>query len=464
MGLVQGLSWLSHRRLLLGALLAWIAFAAIGLSVSRPLGHDEAAFSTIARGNVPETWAIYRSEGTVALARLGVWLGGDEWQLRLASAVISVLMVVAVYAVGKAAGSPRGGAWAAALVAGAQPMVLRSSELLGDLPAAAAIMLGMAVLVTELERPTGPRWRLLAAAPCFAAAFYLRYGSAPMIAFAGLLAVTLWWRTALAHPLRLAALAATMALLLVPHLWLSHQLTGELLGILRHSAGVPRRAYVGEGLVTYLTSNPFLYYGFMLAPVMGLGLLRLPWLRRRAPLYLGLVALGQLIALGLQSHGQPRYVYLATALFTALGAEALVSSRWASRWARPGLATSLAFVAIVAGWVSAGVITTLSLRGMLRTREPIREAAAAIRADAGAGRCAIAAPDIPQLVWYSGCTAGIYEPPRDPAVPPSEPHYVVWLAARQHADVQARLREGQPGGPLVPLASSPGRFEVWRAP
>src|SRR5947207_1929876 len=42
-------------------------------------------------------------------------------------------------------------------------------------------------------RDAGPRWRLVAAAPLLAAAFYLRYGSAPVIALALGAAGLIWW-------------------------------------------------------------------------------------------------------------------------------------------------------------------------------------------------------------------------------------------------------------------------------
>lgn len=147
--------WLTTRRLLLAALAGWLAVAVIGLVLGPPLGHDEAAFAVAARGDAPGAGWLYRSEGTVAIARIGVALGGAEWQLRLASAVLGAAIVVATFAVGRAAfcapiGAQTGaetGAWAAALVAGAHPMALRSAQLLSDLPAAAAVLGGLAILV-----------------------------------------------------------------------------------------------------------------------------------------------------------------------------------------------------------------------------------------------------------------------------------------------------------------------------
>src|SRR5262249_37502383 len=118
--------WLTDRRLVSAALLVWIAMALVGLVLSPALGHDEAAFALVARGGAPAGEWLYRSDGTVAIAKLGVALGGAAWQLRLASVVLGTGFVIAVFAVGRSAFHARTGAWAAALIAGAHPMVQRS--------------------------------------------------------------------------------------------------------------------------------------------------------------------------------------------------------------------------------------------------------------------------------------------------------------------------------------------------
>src|SRR5215467_15828293 len=127
------MSWLTERRLFTAALLVWGAVALIGLVFGPTLGHDEAALALAARGHEPPGAWLYRSEGTVAIARIGIALGGAAWQLRLTSTLLGVFAIVAVHAVGHAAFTARTGAWAAAVIAGAHPIVLRSAELLGDL-------------------------------------------------------------------------------------------------------------------------------------------------------------------------------------------------------------------------------------------------------------------------------------------------------------------------------------------
>lgn len=401
--------WLTTRRLVLAALAAWLAVAAIGLVIGAPLGHDEAAFAITARGDQPVGAWLYRSDGTVAVARLGLLLGGADWQLRIASAALGATVVIAAFAVGRAAFSARTGAWAAALVAGAHPMALRSAQLLSDLPAAAAILGGIAVLVGELDgeldgdrggdpgcdprRARRPRWRVVAAAPLFAAAFYLRYGSAPVIGVALAAAGLVWWRAIAARPLPALATVAVLAALLIPHLVHSVHATGSVLGILEISAGVPRRAYVGEGLVTYLTSNPLQFYGVLIAPVMLAGVVGLVQTRRRAPWYLAIVALGQLVALGLHNHGQSRYVFVAAVLLAVIGVDAV------ARIGRPGVALAL----VAAAWLGAVATQAVVCRGAALSRAPIVRVADAIRADAGGRPCAAVAAIVPQVKWYARC-------------------------------------------------------------
>jgi len=347
------------------------------------------------------------------LAELGVALGGGEAQLRLASALAGLAVVPAIYAVGRAVFDARTGAWAAAVLAGVYPMVARSAELLGDLPATACVLAGIAVLVGELDREAGPRRRLVLAAPAFAAAFYLRYASAPVIAIAGLAALILWWRQIRRHAGLVLATAALFAALFVPHAIHSFAATGDLLGVLRHSSGVPRRAYFGEGLVTYLTSNPFLFYGALMPPVFVAAIVGLARCRRRAPWLLAVVAAGQVIALGLESHGQPRYVYVATALVVVLGVAPLrrvdrtappsggADGRGAPTVARPRLALAL----VAAAWLGAAIATFAVHRVTAHNRAVITAAVATIRQHRARPACAVIAGTGPQLAWYSGCHA-----------------------------------------------------------
>jgi len=380
------------RRLLGAALVGWAALAVMNLIAGPPLGHDEAAFALVARGGA-DSW-LYRSRGVACLAELGLMLGGADWQMRLASAVVGLGVVLAVYAVGRAVFGAVTGAWAAVVIAGAHPMVIRNAELLGDLPATAGVLAGVAVIAAELGRPAGPRWRLVLAAPAFAAALYMRYGSAPVIAIAGLAALALWWRTIAVRPGPVVATAAGFVALLVPHAVYSLHETGTLLGVLTLSAHVPYRPFWGAGLIGYVTANPFAYYGALVAPVMIAAILGLArTVTGRGPWFLAIIGFGQLLAIGLQIHAQPRYVFIAVALMVVLGVEAL----------RPLARPRLALAAAAAAWLGVAIAAIPLDRAIAHSRGAILAAAAAIRADHHAGPCTVIAPKLPQLMWYTRC-------------------------------------------------------------
>jgi hypothetical protein len=214
-----------------------------------------------------------------------------------------------------------------------------------------------------------------------------------VIAVALTAAAVVWWRTIAARPLPALAALALLAALLIPHLVRSALATGSPLGILTISAGMPRRAYVGEGLVTYLTSNPLQFYGVLIAPVMLAGVLGLLQTRRRAPWFLAIVALGQLVALGLNNHGQSRYVFVAAVLLAVIGVDTL------ARIGRPGVALAM----VAAAWLGTVVTQVVVCRGAALGRAPIVRAADAARADAAGRRCAVVAAMVPQVAWYSRC-------------------------------------------------------------
>jgi 4-amino-4-deoxy-L-arabinose transferase-like glycosyltransferase len=439
------------RRLLYAALAAWAVIAVVSLVMAPPLGHDESAFSLMARGGAP-AW-LYRSTGVIAVAKIGIALGGSDLAMRIASAVLGLGFVVAVWAVGRAAFDERVGAWAAAVVVGGHWMALRSVELIGDLPATACMLAGVAILVRELGRERGPSWWLVAAAPAFAGAFYFRYGSIPVIAIAGVTAAVLWWRSIVVRPLPAIAAAALFAILLVPHVLHSLDETGSPLGILEVSRKMPRRDYVGEGLVTYVTSNPFYFYGALVAPVMvaGLaGLVRLPksW---RPSIVLGVVALGQIITIGIESHGQPRYVFVATALLVVLGVDAVI------RYAR-GRYGRIALVLVGCAWLAVAIAVVPYNRWLASERAPIVTAATTIVHDTAGQPCVVAARAVTQLMWYSGCSHVLVHPLAPPPEwPAGRRRYVVSLPHLAIPDVTPFATRAT----VLPVTAE--RTTVWRA-
>ena len=386
-------------------MVGWFAVGVLALASGPPLGHDEAAYAVAARGDAP-TWN-YRSTGMIVIARAGLALGGSDLALRALALVLGAGMLVAAFALGKVVYAERTGAWAAVVLATAHPMAARSAELIGDLPATACLLGGVAVLLGELELAR-PRWRIVWAAPLFAAAFYIRYGSAPVIAMIALLAIVLYARRLACLPVLATVVVA--ALLVLPHVVHSIAITGSPLGILTVSASMPRREYIGEGLVTYMTSNPLRFYGAIVTPVMIAGLATLGLTRRRARWFVVLLALGQLISLGLQSHAQPRYVFFATALLVVAGVDVLRRGAHSNQVRAESAERSevekiprLATAACGLAWLGLAIAIVPYQHYLADLRRPLYSAAAAVRDDAAGRPCAIAANVAPQLIWATRC-------------------------------------------------------------
>jgi hypothetical protein len=403
------------RALFRAALAAWLVIVLASWLLGGPLGHDEAAYAIGGAARLagkPLPW-LYRSEGMHLLAMPGLLAGGSELALRLPSVVIAIGLLFSVRRVGDRLG--RGaGAWAAAVVVGTHGLAMRGHELLSDVPSTACLLMAIAILAEELERDGGPRYRLMGAAVWLATGFYLRYASCVPIAIIGAAATLVWWRAILARPAPVAATLALFAALIAPHVVQSIAATGSPLGIIRYSADVPYHLYVGDGLVTYLTGNAFVRYGVVAAPVLLAGLIsvvRPPAAGRRPARLLWLVALGQIVVLGLRSHAMTRYVYVALVLLIVLGVDAIARAaarpgfaRWAPR------ARQVALGLVVLSWLGvAAAVIGLGLRGR-DWRTPIVEAAAVVKADAAGRPCHVVSRRFTQLMWYAGCESGTQRP------------------------------------------------------
>lgn len=389
----------SPRALFAFALACWCACVVLGLVAGAPLTSDEAAYALLARG-VDDTW-LYRPIGIVAIARVGTVLGDTDLAVRLPIALASPLFLVAVASLGR-----RFGPWTAAgaplMLATTHQVVLRAPELLNDIPSTTCLVAAIVVILDELDRDGGPRYRLVGTAPLFAAAFYLRYGSAPVILLVALAAIAIWHRAVVARPGPVIATAIAFVALLAPFLVYSHRVTGSALGILHMASELAPRKYLGDGLWHFVRNNPFRQYGVALAPVLLLGLAsitRPPPQHRRAAVFLAIVALGQFVIIGIVSHASTRMVFLAIALLTVLGVDLI------ERATRPG---RVRCAAAIVGVLSAAVMVTMMVpleRRITRGLASTVAAARAIRDDAAGRPCTVIARATPQLMWYSGCAA-----------------------------------------------------------
>ena len=328
---------------------------------------------------------------TVAAAP-GALAGGGELALRLPFALYALAYLGLVGALARR----EGGALAALIAAAAQVTIpefsWRAAEALSDIPSA----LGLLALVAAL---TAARPRPVLAGVAAAAACYLRYASAPVVAVVFVAGFAI-------YPERRRALvgAAALALaLLVPFLAWSHAVTGSILGVLEEGERLARRDYPGHGLVFYLRAWPVRLAGPVAGLIAAVGVVvgLAAWRRPRDPAgrlrrLLVIAALGQVVLLGWRVHGEARFVTF------ALTALIVIAAGWLA--AAPARArVALALVAVTA--IPSALWTLARLDALAASRAPAVVAARAIAADRGGAACHVYTTEPPMVAWYSGCRA-----------------------------------------------------------
>jgi hypothetical protein len=332
-------------------------------------------------------------------------------------------------------------AWVVAVLAGMTSIVRLSADLLSDLPATTLLLAGTAVIVAEVERrgeagEDAPiRWRVVLAAPLLAAALYVRYASCVPIAILGAALLVVYGRRIWRRPAPIVVTAVLFLVLLVPHAMTAMDETGSPLGILLASKDVPGQTWLGQGLATYVTSNPIRYYG-LLAPVVllaGIGAIG----RERRTVLLWLVAVADIVVIGLISHAQARYIFFGVTLLVVLGVEVLRKVIAARPLGVRRMMAAAAVIAIVASWVLVAIAQVRYAARRRVTTEPPRAAAAAIRRDAGGARCHVMADEFTIIEWYSGCRSSSW--PWE-AMERGELVYVVRIPATAPGQARGRPR------------------------
>jgi YD repeat-containing protein len=213
---------------------------------------------------------------------------------------------------------------------------------------------------------------------------------------------------------------------MVPHLVFSMRHAGSLLGVLDESRRSTRLDYIGQGLVTYLTTNPFAYYGLLAGPLMvvgvGVGIVH----RSRGARLIALVAAVTFLMLGLFSHAQPRYAFLVVNLLVVLGVAGVVGV--ARRLPRLPQRILVIVGAVLVASCAAGSVADVIRSGPSRNRgaNVILRLAEIVRRDAAGRLCEIDSERTPQLSYYSGCD------PESSVLDPSRchRHYLVPLPER----------------------------------
>ena len=386
--------------LIFGAgLLVWIINAAIMWLAGSPLGHDEAQYvlsaNDLIAGEAPR-W-FYASSGMSILALPGATLGG-EIAARFPTFVLGIAFVLSAAGLAWRTYGAMTAAWVVAVLAGMRSVMGMSADLLSDVPATAFLIGGTLVMISEVIQRTELRWRVVIAAPLLACALYLRYASCVPIALLGAATLVLGWRTIMRRPLPILATAAVFLGLLAPHLLTAYAETGSPLGILLASKDVPGKTWFAQGLATYVTSNPIPYYGLLAAPVFLAGLAAIVRVRDRATVLLWIVAVADIVVLGVVSHAQARYIFFGIALLVILGVETIRNLVGERRVLGIGCA-----VLVVASWVLVAMGQVRRSAHRWETTATTRAAASAIAADAEGVPCYVVGDAFAQLEHYSGC-------------------------------------------------------------
>lgn len=403
-----------ERRALL-VLLGIFAVLVIGvLLIDEPLGHDESVYATWARSwlsgqSRDAVVSDHRAPALPLIALPIVALTGAEPVLRGVGLVFGVLALVALWALGRRLGGAAAGLLAAGVFGSSWTIIDASALLLTDLPAAAALLLALLACQRGLAgaRPVGA---LVWAAPLWALAIYLRFGSALPVLLT-IVGVAVLHRHRIAAQPRLPLLtAALFALLMAPLAVAGIVAFGTPWGYLTTTTTAAGRAFLGEGLLYYLRALPLALAGPLTAVVVLLGLAA-PWLVPRGDLalravlrLLAAVAVADVVLIGLVAHGEARFVFFPIGLLVLSGSIAVVSlarraagSEARARRLRP-LAAGLLAASLVVG-TAAAAYSRLNLEDSLAG---VRAAGRTLERQHH-GECTVATSYGPQIAWYSGC-------------------------------------------------------------
>ena len=429
-----------------------IALAAIG----SPLGHDEAQYAlggAALLGHDVSAYPLHRPVGMQAIAAPGVIAGGGDWAFHAIGIACTLVMLAAAYIYVRRA-HPRVAGWATIVFATSFAVIRRGGELMPDAPAAALVLLFAAVLVGGLEDEHAPRWRLAWLGPIAAAAFYVRYGSIGVLGSISVSALIVWRHrlAACAGPLAMAALAACA--LAVPHVLHAIDATGSPVGILRAASVAAGRGYTGDGLVFYATAW-WLWLGPVAAVCVVAGLFAAVTRRSRVAAFAGLASVVAIVVLGLDAHGEARFVLVPELLLVAAGVDAIA----ALAFPRPRAAAALVALTLAGSAAAAGVAITRAKR----TFDVAVAAAGEIRRAAGGAPCAVVSGQWTQLEWYSGCW-GVQMPAAiTPDVLGGRTGFLVWYddGRREPGAVLDDARAGRRGVIADELARVPGPGSLW---
>jgi len=200
---------------------------------------------------------------------------------------------------------------------------------------------------------------------------------------------------------------------LIPHFVFATSETGSPLGIILFTADVAGREFIGEGLVDY-----FLLMGWPLAAYIGpiAAVFFLWWLiadwgamsARIRCLFLMIPAVGQVLILGVLSHGEGRFIFfpLAVTIIGGVTGATVVLRRWRPTTSR---AVSLGLVVLLIGSLAMSAVhVRRTVESRATATEVLEAAAEEIQGVAGDESCGVMTSYFPQMTYLSECSTQFF--------------------------------------------------------
>jgi hypothetical protein len=317
-------------------------------------------------------------------------------------------LAAATWVLGSKVGGKAVGPLAAVALVSSPVLLRRSTEYLSDVPSAALLVACMIFIWKQFAERDEPGYGLLWILPFAWAAFYIRYQSALSFALIAVTVAVLFWDEVKAgsRPILVTGLVGFVGL--IPHFVFATSETGSPLGILLFTADVSGRQFYGEGLIDYA-----LMLGWPLAAFIGplAALFCVWWMisgwkessQRVRCLFLMIPALGQVVTLGVLSHGEARFIFFPLALILIGGVTGFlwVSSRWRHDL-RAALTVGLA-VLLLGSLAMSGSYVRRAVAGRILGTEPVEMSAELIRETSGDSDCGVMTSYLPQVTYYSAC-------------------------------------------------------------
>ncbi|CAN5863105.1 hypothetical protein BH23ACT5_BH23ACT5_02050 [soil metagenome] len=432
-------------------------------------GHDESAYLVKAGAwvhGLPTTgWGLHRGIGQSVLAAAILPFTRAEEAYRLVAVVLALGTAGAVAWLGRTVHSNRVGIAAAAAFVAAPTFLRRGAEFLTDLPSTGILLVATILLWRWLRARRPRRSTLMWAAALAALAVYVRYQSVLTLGLLVVATVLGFWPRLREEKAAVVAAAGVAVALLVPHFVFALSATGSPWGIILETGAAGGRAYVGQGLVDYVADFPDLLAGTLgaVAIVAGVGWIGVRVVHAitqrdfadpaRLAIFLGFPALGQIVALGLISHGDPRFVFYPVALLITAGAIAAdeVRRRIPASLYRAGVGGFVVACIAFVGINGDRVDRNAEARG--GTLQVMVEAARTVRVASLGAECGVLTGSLPQVTWYSGCPSAGFrraEPLLAPEVGPN-PYIILFdNGVRQPSgDLLAAYLAQTDGDPIV---------------